>query len=162
MSFRDALHSEGPAPDRKNDLYAFLVGSWTADVITHDAAGAHRGTCAIDAGWVLGGRAIQDVWRIEKPLPVAGAWYGTTLRIYDPSIDAWRIAWSDPATNNFYQQIGRARGDDIVQESEDGPDGRSRWSFTKITPASFHWLGEFSRDHGATWMLLVEVIARRA
>jgi hypothetical protein len=37
-----------------------------------------------------------------------------------------------------------------------------RWSFTKITPDSFHWLGEVSPDNGASWRLQVEVLARRA
>ena len=49
----------------------------------------------------------------------AGNWYGTTLRIYDPELDAWRILWSDPATNFFTQQIARQQGQDIVQT---GPD----------------------------------------
>ena len=41
--------------------------------------------------------------------------YGTTLRVYDPDIDAWRIQWTDPVTQNFLQMIGRAEGGDIVQ-----------------------------------------------
>ena len=38
------------------------------------------------------------------------------MRIYDPAIDAWRISWSDPGRSVFRQQIGRPRGQDIVQE----------------------------------------------
>jgi hypothetical protein len=36
-----------------------------------------------------------------------------------------------------------------------------RWSFTRIKPESFHWLGELSVDGGASWRLQVEVLARR-
>jgi hypothetical protein len=175
-SLIDALHSSGPASERndKLGLYGFLVGSWETDIIAHDESGArHTSRGEIHAGWVLEGRAVQDVWMIpprseRRPdaplphLPVTGSWYGTTLRVYDPRIDAWHILWSDPATLFFARQIGRARGADIVQEGrlESGPV--LRWSFTEIEPSSFRWLGEISGDGGANWRLQVEVLARRA
>ena len=36
-----------------------------------------------------------------------------------------------------------------------------RWSFTDITPDTFHWLGERSRDGGTSWQLQAEFFARR-
>jgi hypothetical protein len=129
-SFEQVLHASGPDRDReaKLALYAWLVGSWDIEVITFMEDGTtHEGLGEIHAGWVLQGRAIQDVWMIPRlkerkpgvrPLPGSGNWYGTTLRIYDPNLDAWRILWNDPATDFFTQQIGRARGNDIVQEGQ--------------------------------------------
>ncbi len=166
-----ALLAEAPAPDRadKLGLYGWLIGSWEADVVAHGIDGrTHRGEAEIHFGWTLEGRAIQDVWMIPRrndragarPMPIAGNWYGTTIRIYDPTIDAWRIFWSDPATNAFRQQIGRRSGADIIQEGRTESGGLSRWSFTEITSASFRWLGEASQD-GASWHLVVEVLARR-
>ena len=78
----------------------------------------------IHFGWVLQGRAIQDVWRVPGRKPPAptirrSLMYGTTLRIYDPGIDAWHIIWSDPVKQYYSRQIGRAEGDDIVQEGAD-------------------------------------------
>ena len=89
-------------------------------------------------GWALEGRAIQDVWivppRGELRHGDAAAnfnSYGTTLRVYDPDIDAWRIQWTDPVTRNFLQMIGRAEGRDIVQLGT-RPDGQlARWSFSR-------------------------------
>jgi hypothetical protein len=52
-------------------------------------------------------------------------------------------------------------GPDIVQEGTLASGARTRWRFTKITARSFHWLGEQSTDDGASWRLLVEVLARR-
>jgi hypothetical protein len=170
--FPSVLHAAAPAADlaEKLQLYGQFIGDWKAGIITHSPdGGRHEGEGEIHFGWILQGRAIQDVWMIPRladrpgapPLPVAGNWYGTTIRAYDPGLDAWRIFWIDPATNVFRQQIGRARGVDIVQEGTTESGERSRWSFTKITPGSFHWLGEASTDRGASWQLLVEVLARR-
>jgi hypothetical protein len=180
-SFFDVLRADRPAADRadKMALYAFLIGSWDTDVVTYEENGAsHKGHGEIHAGWVLEGRAVQDVWMIPpRPergphaplLPVAGNWYGTTLRLYDPRLDAWHILWSDPAMQNYVRQIARARGNDVVQEGrielvEDGelrPGPLQRWSFSDIAPDSFHWRGEVSADDGATWRLVVEIFARR-
>jgi hypothetical protein len=102
--------------------------------------------------------------RPEAPLcqpPVTGNWYGTTLRVYDPGLDAWHILWSNPATQLYTRQIGRPRGADIVQEGRHESGALMRWSFTKIRPDSFHWLGEVSADAGTTWRLQVEVLASR-
>jgi len=171
-SLIDVLHSARPAADRadKMNLYGRFIGAWDMDVVTHEPGGAkHNGRGEIHFGWVLEGRAIQDVWMIppraerspDAPLlPVAGNWYGTTLRVYDPGIDAWHITWIDPAMQQFMRQIGRARGPDIVQEAASENGVTRRWSFTEIKDDSFHWLGEVSTDGGATWRLQVEVFAR--
>jgi len=85
----------------------------------------------------------------------------TTLRVYDPDIDAWRIQWTDPVTLNFLAMIGRAQGENIVQLGT-RPDGALlRWSFSEIAPDSFLWHGEVSADQGANWRLNVEFTAKR-
>jgi hypothetical protein len=167
------LHADGPAPERAEalKLYGQFIGDWDSDIITYTSDGTrHQGHGEIHFGWVLEGRAVQDIWMIPRhnerradtpAMPVAGNWYGTTIRIYDPALDAWRIYWIDPATNNYYQQVGRRQGADIVQEGQTEAGALSRWSFTEITPESFHWTGEASLDKGASWRLLVEVFARR-
>jgi hypothetical protein len=179
LTFPQLLHADAPDPKRadKLALYAWLVGNWEFDVITFlDDGATHKGEGEIHAGWVLQGRAIQDVWMIprlrhRKPgieqLPGAGNWYGTTLRVYDPNLDAWRILWNDPATDYFTHQTGRARGDDIVQE---GPDpkkgGMMRWTFSEIGRSakgqvgSFHWLAEHTADN-KTWRKEVDIRAWR-
>lgn len=172
-SFAEVLHADGPDMDRSTELmlYSWIVGQWEMDVTTILEDGTtHRGRGEIHAGWVLQGRAIQDVWMIPRlrdrkpgiePLPGAGNWYGTTLRIYDPALDAWRIMWSDPAINFFTQQIGRAQGADIVQTGPDPRGGSMRWVFSEIQADSFHWSGERAPDD-RTWRREVDIRARRA
>ena len=72
-------------------LYGWLIGCWEMDaVVQREDGGTYTGQGAITFSWVLEGRAIQDVWIFP------GAFYGTTLRVYDPALDAWHILWSDP------------------------------------------------------------------
>jgi hypothetical protein len=168
--FSEALHSSAPASDRngKLGLYGWLVGDWEFEATYHPGDGTTRRTTGeIHAGWVLGGRAVQDVWIVparERPSPTApqfGDFYGSTLRVYDPGLDAWHILWSDPLQQTYFRQIGRARGKDIVQEGQ-GPDGAAhRWSFTELTPESFRWTGERSTDNGGTWTLYADYRVRR-
>ncbi len=87
--------------------------------------------------------------------------HGTTLRIYDPGIDAWHILWCDPLRQYYARQLGRPRGPDIVQEGTNDVGETLRWSFTEMTPDRFRWRGERSRDNGATWELQADFRARR-
>src|SRR5215472_14264019 len=169
-AFPDALHADAPASEHADELslYGQFVGDWESEIVTITPDGVrHHGQGEIHFGWILEGRAIQDVWMIPRRnerrpdapvMPVAGNWYGTTLRIYDPALGAWRILWIDPATNSYYQQTGRQQGADIVQEGTTDTGALSRWSFTEIRPRSFHWKGEVSTDRGASWRLIVEVL----
>jgi len=157
-SFIAALHADRPAADRahKMSLYAWLIGRWEMDAAVYGDDGMkHTGRGEIHAGWALEGRAIQDVWIL------AGFFYGTTLRIYDPGIDAWHILWSDPLKQLYRRQIGRAHGSDIVQDGKDDAGSAVHWSFTEITPDSFRWTGEVLEPDGKTWRLEGEFRASR-
>ncbi len=61
----------------------------------------------------------------------------------------------------FREQIGRAEGAKIVQPGKTDTGMLSRWAFTEITDASFHWKGAGSADDGKSWHRFVEVLARR-
>ena len=157
-TFLDVLKAGGPAPDRagKMGLYGWLIGDWAFDaVVNRDDGTQHKGRGEIYFDWVLEGRAIQDVWILP------GIFHGTTLRIYDPGIDAWHILWNDPLKQLYTRQIGRAQGSDIVQLGKTETGALFRWTFTDIAPDSFRWLSERSGDDGATWQLQAEFKVRR-
>ena len=153
----EALHTDHPAADRAASLalYGWLVGEWSftgwiqpAGDRKHDIRGA------IHAGWVLEGRALQDVWIVP------GFFHGTTLRIYDPGLDAWHIIWSDPLRQSYSRQMGRASGNDIVQDGANLNGATTRWSFVDRTNDSFRWLGERQASPD-TWALEAEFFVRR-
>jgi hypothetical protein len=156
--FIETLSSAGPAADRadKLRLYGQFIGDWTFDAtVNKDDGTQHRGQGEIHFAWVLDGRAIQDVWILP------GIFYGSTLRVYDPGLDAWHILWSDPLKQLYTRQLGRPQGADIVQLGQ--ADGvHIRWRFTDITPGAFRWRGERSTDGGATWFLQADFRAKRA
>ena len=163
------LEADGPHEGIPADRRIFdpLIGSWALDVTWYEGdAVVRREPGEWHFAWVLEGRAVQDVWIVPprsagRDAPDAADYYGTTLRVYDPRIDAWRIQWTEPVSQSYLSMVGRRQGDDIVQDGE-GPDGtRIRWSFTDITPDSFTWRFEASTDAGATWHERMQFAATR-
>ncbi len=149
-STRDASRAQGL------ELYAFMVGAWSFEATVWPAeGGVHHGTGSIAAGWVLDGRALQDVWVLP------GLFHGTTLRVYDPTRDGWHILWSDPLHQYYARQFGRAEGDDIVQLGQNDAGKPTRWSFRERGADRFTWRGEVSDDGGASWRLEAEFLCRR-
>jgi hypothetical protein len=166
----DVLHATGPDPDLAGPLALFgrFTGAWDIEWRGTGRDGrpaTMRGD--LHFGWVLGGRAVQDVWRV----PSAGAvppglrpFHGTTLRFYDPALAAWRSTWIDPLNGRVRRFIGRPEGGDIILDGLDD-DPAERWSFRDITPGpapdSFRWAGEVSTDGRRTWRLDEEMLIRR-
>jgi len=156
-----ASSSRAPEIPEEADIYGWLVGSWELDVLTYWATDVSDQRLKAEAhfGWALEGRAIQDVWIMPRLADRTGSldkkmnMYGTTLRVWDPSIQAWQITWTNPAGDHHERQIGRRVGHDIVQIGT-RPDGTpTRWTFSEITANSFHWTGEALNPDGRTWRL---------
>ncbi|WP_287306502.1 hypothetical protein [Mesorhizobium sp.] len=103
------------------------------DTIRHlDDGTTEESTGEIHFGWVLEGRAIQDIWiRPRRPAP------------------------------SYSRQIGRAEGKDIVQIGEDSRGLKARWRFTEIAADSFHWIGEERSSGNDPWQITYEHFARR-
>jgi hypothetical protein len=172
LAFPGALVAAVRAPDiaDASDLYGFLIGSWALEVrryagVDVSALGL-RGE--LHAARILEGRGVQDTWimptRGERgaPFDPVRNMYGTTLRIWDPALAAWRITWINPARNHTEQQIGRPRGDDIVQLGMRPGGVATRWMFTERTAGSFRWLGDTLDADGTTWRREGEFVATRA
>ncbi len=142
------------AADAK-DLADFgrLVGSWDLDVVYHHDDGRieHR-PGEWHFAWILEGRAIQDVWRVPGAGPgdpLRG--YGTTIRVWDPELGAWRVTWVSGLGGGQTSFIASAIAGEIVMESQ-GEDEIFRWIFSDITTtASTGGPGNAGRRAGAGW-----------
>ncbi|HWL92588.1 MAG TPA: hypothetical protein VNT79_03560, partial [Phycisphaerae bacterium] len=130
--FQDVLIAPGRAPEipESADAYGWLVGSWELDVRRYSdvdvAARQIKGEAHF--GWVLEGRAVQDVWIMPRrcdrtnDLDKKFNMFGSTMRAWDSSIQAWRITWRNPAGGHFEDQIGSRVGNDVIQVGV-RPDG---------------------------------------
>ncbi len=158
-----------PEIPESEDAYGWLVGSWELEVLHYNAANLASQQVKGEAhfGWVLEGRAIQDVWIMPRPSgrkPEGNRtnnMYGTTLRVWDSVIRAWRIRWINPVSGHEERQTGRKVGNEVVQIGARSDGTPTRWRFTEITHNSFHWLGEALEPDGMTWKLEGEFRARR-
>jgi hypothetical protein len=150
----ELLAADGPHPDHAEALMLFgqFSGAWDMEGWQRAPNGSQvpqRGEWHF--GWVLGGRAIQDV------LVVPGVEHGTTVRFYDPDADQWEITWITPPGRAVRRLQARPDGDEIVLEGTDPKGHRLRWTFTGIAPERFTWSGYASHDDGATWELVEEM-----
>jgi hypothetical protein len=170
-NFFALLSAEGRSSEipKEHDVYGWLLGSWDLEVLHYRGIDVQsqgiRGE--VHFGWVLEGRAIQDVWimpRVADRGPESDRvnnMFGTTLRIWDGTVQAWRIRWFNPVTGHEERQTGRRIGDEIVQTGA-RPDGTAtRWRFTNLTANSFHWIGEALEADGRTWKVEGEFRGRR-
>jgi hypothetical protein len=111
-------------------------------------------------GWILDGKAVQDVWmfRDEESKRMVPA--GTTFRMYDPKIDAWHSVWITAQRHEVLSFIGRRVADEIALEGK-FENALLKWIFSDITPNSFTWREEKSSDLGKTWTLTEKMKIRR-
>lgn len=165
----EALHVSGPTGAHADKLMLFgrFVGSWSLELTRTGTNGQPTSMSGeLHFGWVLGGRAIQDIWIVPgRGRPGEGqppmAFHGSTIRFYDPAIDAWRSTWIEPVNALVRRFIGRPTDGDILLLSEED-DPQLRWRFTAITSNSFTWRAETSHDGGSTWHFDEQMEATRS
>ena len=162
------LHHPGLGRSGPNPMETFgrFVGSWDIEWSRPGDDRAPAGVVGeLHFGWVLGGRAIQDVWIVPgRDQPGAGqppyAFEGSTIRFYDSALGAWRSTWVEPVNGRVRKFIGRESDDEIHLVSTDELPFL-RWRFTEITADRFVRLGEFSDDEARNWHLEERMVARR-
>jgi hypothetical protein len=165
----DGLAASEPYPDYAEKLMLFgqFVGDWEADFTVYEPDGRKEMAKAEwHFGWVLDGRAIQDVFTIPRRKDrQTSNWsrhdYGTCLRFYDPKIDGWRVVWVSPVHGEVFTFTAVQIDDEIVLEGKDLNGTPMRWIFSEITQDSFRWRRVFSLDGGASWQLRKEMNVRR-
>ena len=165
----EGLGAAGPVPElaEQLNLFGWLVGDWEFDWTGYNLDGSTRmAKGEWHFAWILGGRAIQDVWivpaRSEQEahnLPVME--YGTAVRFYDPLVDAWRVNWSGPLWGRAFTFLGKQVGDEIVMKTTNEHGWPLRWIFSHMTDHAFRWRALFSEDNEHTWHLQQEMAVRR-
>lgn len=161
----EGLPARGPARDlrRKPPLFGQLIGS--RDILAprfrSSPSGGPSQAGEVHFNWILGGRAIQGVWgptdpRTKRLIPV-----GTTIRYFDPVINAWRSTWLSPTQRDVRRFIGRPVRSEIVLQEENRGLRTERWVFADIRPDSFRWYAMKRRRRGGPWRKFEETKRRR-
>ncbi len=109
------LNAKGPDPELREKLTLFgqFIGDWDPDVWMKPPDGP-RMECKAEVhfGWILGGKGVQDLWIFQNQRKTIG----TTVRFYDPKLDAWRCVWANPVSGIMETLIARESDEGIVLE----------------------------------------------
>jgi hypothetical protein len=151
---RDTQKLSSKAPPQTAQ-FGQLVGQWKIADFYLDKKGQWQPSNGADWHfyWILGGSAIQDDWvspSMDKPEPKAGRQFGTNIRIFNPKLDRWEMAW---AANNG------AKVDTFVATAQEGAlvmtgvfnGSDSRITFYDITNKQFFWRLEQKNKKTNEW-----------
>lgn len=152
----DALGAEGAHPTLGVEarLWDRFVGIWDCEYtfFLDDGTIKHaRGELRF--GWIIDGRALQDIWISYPNESGKERSIGTSVRFFNSRSKLWRVVFVSPAYGGLITMQGGAEGDRIVLRGVDDEGSILRWSFNEIKESSFIWRGEKSRDDGQTWKL---------
>ncbi len=146
-----------PSYGNQADIFGRFVGTWDCDYsfIANNGNVTHK-KGELLFGWILDGRALQDIW-ISYPIhPKEERKAGTSIRFYDPKTKLWQVVFVAPAYGGIVTVSGGLEGDRIVLRGKDTDGSLIRWSFNDIKQDSFVWRGETSYDQGKSWVLQEE------
>src|SRR5919109_4265036 len=92
-----------------------FVGTWDADFSFRRKDGVvYHKKGELHFGWVMDGRAIQDLWIGYPTEGQKERSIGTTLRFFDPKLKQWRIVFISPQANYVVVAQGGREGERIV------------------------------------------------
>ena len=148
------LGASSPHPSLGEEARVFdrLVGTWDCDYgfFLEDGSVRHK-KGELLLGWILDGRAVQDIFVTYPADGEKDRRIGTTVRFFDTALKQWRVVFVAPQGNYLVNVQGGLEGDRIVLRGIDIDGAPIRWSFNDIKPGSFLWRGEKSHDGGKTW-----------
>jgi hypothetical protein len=160
-----ALEATSPNPSLGDQVQVLsrLVGTWDVEYtdFAKDGKAIHR-TGEFVVGWVMDGRALQDLWIVNPSGKRKDREVYTTLHYLDPKSRTWRATFVDPEHGSIARFTGGPVGNDrFVLETPDLGNQTNRWSFNDIRSDSFVYRDEASNDGGKTWRLQSEYQMKR-
>ena len=147
--------------DEQAAAFDQFVGTWDVSYTNiADDGSSETLPGQLIVGWILDGRALQDIWIQASANPNDPPFKGTTIRFYDPVKKIWRVTWVSAAAQAQLLLEGRRTGSTIDLWAET-PKGRVKWTFYDIERDRFRWRNEHSSDNGKTWRLKESHVMRR-
>lgn len=114
-----------------------FVGTWDCDFGFYLEDGSVRHSPGeLEVGWVLDGRAIQDLWITYPKDGEQERGIGTSIRFFDDKAKTWRVVFVSPKYGAVLTVQGGMEGDRIVLRGQDADGGQLRWSFNDLKDMS--------------------------
>lgn len=155
-NFAEALIPKRPFSGSEEELalFSWFEGSWELDIVWYsDGKAARESSGEWHFSPILDGRAMQDVWiapsRRDQQEGAELYEYGTSVRFYDPAIQAWRSTWMGPVRGVVITFLARPVDGEIVLEGREENGNRLRWIFSNITESTFSWRNELAIPGGS-------------
>jgi hypothetical protein len=128
-----ALEATRPSPSLGDQAQALdrLVGTWDVEYtdFAKDGKAIHR-TGEFIVGWVMDGRALQDLWIVNPSGKRKEREVYTDLHYFDAKTGTWRATFVDPEHGSVARFTGGPVGSDrFVLETQDMNSEHTRWSF---------------------------------
>jgi hypothetical protein len=146
--------TRNPAAPPEVDQFAFLVGRWHCDFTGNRADGSvMKGTADWRIRWIIDGHALQDEWTFADENGTVLN-HGTMFRTWDAGKGHWTIVEQGSTSPRFHFMTAEKVGETMVMHEEIETAGgkiKARRVFHDITPDSFQWRVDISRDGGTTW-----------
>jgi len=160
-----ALEATRPSPALGDHAHVLsrVIGTWDVEYtdFAQDGTATHR-TGEFIVGWVMDGRAIQDLWIVNPSGTRREREVYSDLHYFDSKTRTWHATFFDPEHASVAKFTGGPVGEDrFVLETQDLGSPQTRWSFNDIRPESFVWRDEASGDGGKTWRLQAEYRMKR-
>lgn len=152
-----SLESAGPDPRYREELMLFgqFVGNWHIECNALQENGKWEAMSGeLHWGWILGGKAVQDVWIGVPDM-------GTTVRFYNPGEGSWSSVWISPDQGMVRVFTGKKEGNEIVLRTRETSGVLMNWIFYDIRQNSFSWRAERSYDVGSSWDKTEEMFITR-
>ena len=149
----------------KLSLFGQFVGEWEFEkIVGKDTPDEQRIAGEWIFSWILDGTAIQDVFispsrKEREKSALTGNEYGTTIRFYNLATDAWDMYYGILGATQVLE--GRQVEDQIIIKCKSESSELMQQVFSNITPSSFFWQTQRSRDNGVTWNDVFELTACR-
>src|SRR3954452_3007614 len=125
------------APEQQ--IFRPFIGSWDLRVTWYDENEVpnRRENGEWHFMWALEGRAVQDIWIVPRRAERSGRndtyEYGTSVRFFNPRLQAWRSTWIGPTQGIVHTFIARQVGSDVVLDTTLDNGFRMRWTFVDMT-----------------------------
>jgi hypothetical protein len=161
----EGLGARGPAAPWRTKLRLFgqFVGDWEIfpGAAKTDPSLRRTPSGEVHWRWALGGLGTQDVWGHVDPRSRRLVPEGSTIRFYDPKVDAWRSTWLAPYQGVVRRFLGRREGSEIVLRETDRGWRGEHWVFFEVTRSSFRWRAETRSTPHGRWRVTQEYWIRR-